>query len=123
MTLTILALAAGTMLVMALVMSFVLGWANRAFHVEVDPRVDQTLEALPGANCGGCGYIGCGEYAEAVVAGEAINKCSVGGESCVQALAKDNYQGYISIETHMRPKIKVAREELELVRRLIEQAT
>ena len=41
----------------------------------------------------------------------------------VKALIKDGYQGHISIETHMRPKVKVAREELELVRQLIEQAT
>ena len=25
----------------------------------------------PGANCGGCGFVGCGEYAEAVASGEA----------------------------------------------------
>jgi sugar phosphate isomerase/epimerase len=40
----------------------------------------------------------------------------------VQALARDGYEGYISIETHLRPKVKVAREELALLRRLIEQA-
>jgi len=40
----------------------------------------------------------------------------------IQALAMDGYEGYISIETHMRPKVKVAREELELVRRLVEEA-
>ena len=32
-------IAAGTMLVMAVVMSYILGWANKKFHVEVDPRV------------------------------------------------------------------------------------
>ena len=39
----------------------------------------------------------------------------------IRALANDGYAGYISIETHMRPKVKVAREELELVRRLIHE--
>ncbi|MDH3944894.1 MAG: sugar phosphate isomerase/epimerase, partial [Anaerolineae bacterium] len=39
----------------------------------------------------------------------------------IRALANDGYEGYISIETHMRPKVKVAREELELVRRLIHE--
>ncbi len=38
------------------------------------------------------------------------------------ALVQDNYQGYISVETHMRPKVKVAREELALLRKLIEAA-
>ncbi|WP_419656889.1 RnfABCDGE type electron transport complex subunit B [Desulfosarcina variabilis] len=88
MSWVIIGLAASTMLGMALVLSFVLGWANRAFHVEVDPRVDAAIDVLPGANCGGCGYVGCGEYAEAIVQdGAPINKCTVGGESCMKALA------------------------------------
>ena len=37
----------------------VLAVASRVFHVEEDPRVQAVLEALPGANCGGCGYAGC----------------------------------------------------------------
>lgn len=83
-----LGIAAGTMLAMALVMSYILGWANKKFHVEVDPRVEAVLEALPGANCGGCGYLGCGDYAVAVVADNApVNKCPVGGESCAAAVA------------------------------------
>ncbi|MBN1930508.1 MAG: RnfABCDGE type electron transport complex subunit B [Desulfobacterales bacterium] len=81
-------LSAGTMVGMAVILSYVLGWANKTFHVEVDPRVEAINNALPGANCGGCGYVGCSEYAEAVVAGEApVNKCSVGGKSCAAALA------------------------------------
>jgi len=88
MTLVII-LAAATMLVLALFMAYVLGWANKAFHVDVDPRIEQVNEALPGANCGGCGYVGCNEYAEAIVAENApVNLCPVGGESCVAALAK-----------------------------------
>ena len=55
------------MIVMAVLFTFVLGWANRAFHVEVDPRIEKVMADLPGVNCGGCGYVGCGEYAEAVV--------------------------------------------------------
>ncbi len=82
-------LAAATMLLLAVFMAFVLGWANQAFHVEVDPRVEHVNEVLPGANCGGCGYVGCNEYAEAVVAGEIPpDKCTVGGTSCATALAK-----------------------------------
>ena len=81
-------LAAGTMLALALFMAFVLGWANEAFHVDVDPKVEAVNEALPGANCGGCGYVGCNEYAEAVVAGQIPpDKCTVGGASCAAALA------------------------------------
>ncbi len=89
MTTLMIVLAAGTMLFLALFMAYVLGWANKTFHVEVDPRVEQVTAALPGANCGGCGYVGCNEYAEAVVAGEAPpDKCTVGGVSCAAAVAK-----------------------------------
>jgi RnfABCDGE-type electron transport complex B subunit len=83
-----LALAAGTMLVMALIMSFILGWANKKFHVDVDPLVEDVLEALPGANCGGCGFVGCSDYAVAVVADNApVNKCPVGGAACAEQVA------------------------------------
>ena len=87
-TVVVIGLAAGTMLVLALAMSFVLGWANHAFHVETDPRVDAVNDVLPAANCGACGYVGCNEYAEAVVLeGESINLCTVGGASCAKQIA------------------------------------
>lgn len=89
LTTTTILLAAATMLVLAVLMAMVLGWANRAFHVHVDPRVEQVSEALPGANCGGCGYVGCSEYAEAVVAGQAPpDACPVGGTQCAEAVAE-----------------------------------
>lgn len=80
--------AAVVMLLLALAMAWVLGWANRAFHVDVDPRLDQINAVLPGANCGGCGFVGCNDYAEAVVSGKATpDCCPVGGESCASAVA------------------------------------
>jgi len=89
MSLTVIILAAGTLTGMALVLTYILGWANRAFHVEVDPRIHVANDVLPGANCGGCGYVGCGEYAEAVVFENAqVNKCTVGGETCNAVLAE-----------------------------------
>ncbi len=81
-------LAALTMLVLAIAMAWILGWAKQAFHVETDPRVDKVNEVLPGANCGGCGYVGCEEYAEAVVEGRAAaDLCPVGGKSCAEQIA------------------------------------
>ena len=81
-------LAAAILVVLAIVVAYILGWANRTFHVEVDPTVAKITESLPGANCGGCGYVGCGEYAEAVAAGEApVTLCSPGGNACASALA------------------------------------
>ena len=46
-----------------------LGLAAKKFAVEVDPRELAVLEALPGANCGACGFPGCAGYAKALVAG------------------------------------------------------
>ncbi len=81
-------LSAGTLVGMAVILTYILGWANKAFYVEVDPRVEAVNDALPGANCGGCGYVGCNEYAEAVASGEAeVNLCNVGGASCAAAIA------------------------------------
>jgi RnfABCDGE-type electron transport complex B subunit len=84
----VIVLAGGTMLVLAIGMTYVLGWANKKFHVEVDPRVAAIDAALPGANCGGCGCVGCSEYAEAVASGALPpNKCPVGGAGLAQTLA------------------------------------
>lgn len=42
---------------------------------------------LPQTQCTQCGYQGCLPYAEAVAAGEAINRCPPGGDAGVAALA------------------------------------
>ena len=88
MILTIL-LAALTMLVLAAALSSVLGWAAKAFYVEVDPRVERIEIALPGVNCAGCGYIGCTDYAEAIVAdGDVrVDLCAPGGVACAESVA------------------------------------
>jgi Na+-translocating ferredoxin:NAD+ oxidoreductase RNF subunit RnfB len=66
-----------------------LAYASQKFAVEVDPRAVKIGDALPGANCGGCGYPGCGGFATAVVAGEApVNGCPVGGPDCAAAIAE-----------------------------------
>lgn len=81
-------LASATMLGLAICMSMILGWANVAFHVEVDPKVEAVNKVLPGANCGGCGYVGCNEFAEAVAQGKApCDGCPVGGATCAAEVA------------------------------------
>ena len=73
---------------LGLVFGLVLGAASKVFYVETDPRLDQLNACLPGANCGGCGFAGCGAYAEAVLKGEApVGKCASGGNECAQAMA------------------------------------
>ena len=43
---------------LGLVFGAALAIASRIFAVKVDERVTKITEALPGANCGGCGYAG-----------------------------------------------------------------
>lgn len=62
--------------------------ASRIFYVYVDPKVEAITDALPGANCGGCGFVGCGEYAEAIVNdGAPIVTCAPGGTGTAAAIA------------------------------------
>lgn len=62
-----------------LVIGVLLGIAGKAFEVEVDERVTQVRDNLPGSNCGGCGFAGCDALAEAIVAGSApVNACPAG---------------------------------------------
>ena len=64
----------------------VLSVSSKLMYVKIDERVAQLTEALPGANCGACGYPGCPGYAVALINGEAKpNLCSPGGP---EALAK-----------------------------------
>lgn len=82
-------LSVAVMLLLAVCMSYILGWANQAFYVEVDPKVELINNSLPGSNCGGCGFVGCMEYAEAVAKGEAAaTLCGPGGVSVAQQLGK-----------------------------------
>jgi RnfABCDGE-type electron transport complex B subunit len=62
--------------------------ASRIFYVYVDPKVEAVTNALPGANCGGCGYPGCGANAEAIVAGKTSPaSCVAGGPDVTAAIA------------------------------------
>ena len=56
--------------------------ASKVFYVYVDPLIIEVEEALPGANCGGCGLPGCSSAAQAIVVGQlAPNACVGGGPS------------------------------------------
>lgn len=64
-----------------------LAGAAKAFAVEEDPRVGQLTDALPGANCGGCGYAGCAGFAAALAEGKADpTACAPGGAATAQKL-------------------------------------
>ncbi|MDL2245137.1 Fe-S cluster domain-containing protein [Parabacteroides sp. OttesenSCG-928-J18] len=55
--------------------------ASKKFEVYEDPRIAQVQEALPGANCGACGFPGCAGFATACVGADTMDGlfCPVGG--------------------------------------------
>jgi NADPH-dependent glutamate synthase beta subunit-like oxidoreductase len=62
--------------------------AAKVFYVFVDPKIEAVTEALPGANCGGCGFAGCGSNAEAIVKGKSsASSCVAGGPDVAGAIA------------------------------------
>ncbi len=67
----------------------ILAAASRVFAVKTDERLPKLVDALPGANCGGCGFAGCQAYAQAVLDGRAsVGQCGVGGAASAERMAQ-----------------------------------
>ena len=49
-----------TLGILGAVFGLVLAIASKVFEVKKDPREEEILSLLAGANCGGCGFPGCG---------------------------------------------------------------
>jgi len=103
-------IAVAALAILGFVLALLLFVVSKRFAVKEDPRIGQVLEALPGANCGGCGFPGCGGMAAACVkaadAGslEGLN-CPVGGAECMQKVA-----GILGMEVAASaPKLAVVR--------------
>ena len=77
------------------------------FRVIEDPRIDEVEDALPAANCGGCGYAGCRNFAEACVKADSLSGlfCPPGGNDTMQKVA-----GILGMEAAERdPLVAVVR--------------
>jgi len=87
---------------LGLIFGVLLAFASKKFFVETDPRQADIRAALPGANCGGCGFPGCDGFAEAVVAGKAkVSGCAAGGSALAETIA-----GILGVEVVIEePKI------------------
>ncbi len=71
-------LSVGLVVCMGILLGLGIGITARVFEVKQDPRIELVLDALPGANCGGCGLAGCADLAKAIVAGkQTAAKCPV----------------------------------------------
>ncbi len=90
MNITFIAISTLSIGLLGLVFGALLAYAAGKLKVEVDPRIEQINEILPGANCGGCGYAGCAAYARALVEKDdvLINACAPGGSEVSDKIAK-----------------------------------
>ncbi|MFO7671210.1 MAG: Fe-S cluster domain-containing protein [Bacteroidales bacterium] len=87
--------------------AIILYFVAQKFKVFEDPRIDQVEEALPAANCGGCGFPGCRNFAETLVKSESWEGlfCPVGGNDTMAKAA--SILGRVAIE--QAPKVAVVR--------------
>ncbi|MBE9480754.1 MAG: Fe-S cluster domain-containing protein [Bacteroidetes bacterium] len=72
----------------------ILFFIAKKFKVIEDPKIDIVEEVLPSANCGGCGFPGCRNFAEALVNKSNKDKnieglnCPVGGNEVMSKVAE-----------------------------------
>jgi len=93
--------------VLGLSAALILYFVARKFKVYEDPRIDEVEQSLPGANCGGCGFAGCRNFAEALVKAESFDglNCPVGGNETMSKAA-----GILGKEpVEVEPRVAVVR--------------
>lgn len=89
MNITGIIIAAAVVGAVGIFIGLFLGVAGMKFKVEIDEKEEAVLAALPGNNCGGCGFAGCSGLAAAIAKGEApVSACPVGGEKVGNTIAQ-----------------------------------
>ena len=75
---------------LALFSAVILYFIAQKFKVFEDPRIDEVQAILPAANCGGCGFAGCRNLAEALVKSDSFEglNCPVGGAPVMEEAAR-----------------------------------
>jgi electron transport complex protein RnfB len=74
---------------LALISAVILYFVAQKFKIFEDPRIDEVQAILPAANCGGCGFAGCRNFAEVLVKAESLDGlvCPVGGSLVMDQIA------------------------------------
>jgi electron transport complex protein RnfB len=87
---------------LGLISALILYFVAQKFLVIEDPRIDEVTDILPSANCGGCGFAGCRNFAENCVKAESLESlyCPVGGNETMSAIA--TLLGRVAIEKDPR---------------------
>ena len=91
--------------------------ADKYLSIPEDPCIAKITGLLPGANCGGCGFAGCADYARALAQhGAPANLCAPGGAACACAIAE-----FLGLEPTVREKqtalVLCCGDDTEAVRR------
>ena len=74
--------------VLAIVFAALIVLVSKLCFVKEDERIPAVSEQLAGANCGGCGYAGCADYAKALVEGKAeLGACGATSNENKQVIA------------------------------------
>ncbi|MBU1122785.1 MAG: RnfABCDGE type electron transport complex subunit B [Candidatus Omnitrophota bacterium] len=69
--------------------SLLLSFLSKKLHVVENPLVEKIVNALPGLNCGACGFSGCHAYAQGIIKNKKIfNGCLPGGKELNEVLIK-----------------------------------
>lgn len=87
--------------------AIILYFVAQKFRVIEDPRIDIVTDLLPAANCGGCGFAGCRNFAEKIVKTGSLEglNCPVGGNTVMKQIA--TAMGLDAVETD--PMVAVLR--------------
>ncbi len=74
---------------------------SELFDVPKDEKVERLENALPGANCGACGFAGCSDYASAIASEKTdkLNLCTPGGNDVAAVLGEIMGQAVDNVET------------------------
>lgn len=76
--------------VVGLIFGIILTVASKLMYVPVDEKISAIRDILPGANCGGCGFAGCDDYANAFGDDPNLSPtlCPVGGPDLATKIAE-----------------------------------
>lgn len=67
------------LVIIAVVLGIILALADKFLMIKEDPRKEEVMKHMPGANCGVCGYPGCSGLVDALIEGKVtkVSACKV----------------------------------------------
>ena len=83
--------------------AIILYFIAQKFKIFEDPRIDEVQAVLPAVNCGGCGFAGCRNFAEALVKADSFEglNCPVGGNEVMSKAAQILVKEAIAVDPYV----------------------